>query len=739
MRGEKRLNTVYVHTHEYTVLSQLRKTGGKALYLARSETTGQQVVLCKLLEGAEAYSLLQLIRHENLVRVLDVETHSSGVTYAILEHVDAPLLSDAMQQKQFTQQEVIRIGMQLCGALYALHRVGLIHRDVKPENIFLLADGTVKLSDFDASRIFKTSTGSDTTPMGTFGYAAPEQFGLKQSDARSDIYALGILLNTLAIGEHPSVRLCKGMLRRIVLRCTHLNSEQRYRNAVQVQHALQNCLLMLRFRPAALLMAAVTVLLLLTVLLPKPAPAPQTTPAAAPSPSPTISPLPTPTAHPLQAQLPPAFEEDMSSVREVIWGDNTYYLFLSTEATEQFAPRPTETERRVYLPENSELPLYLYILPYNGDLSKIPDFRSYIKDVSCRMEAAGSPSYAALTLDGFGLHPENTSNLLAEGVFAGKSMPAGADSLPLHHLVTVTVEFTDGKTVPLQLSATLHPNEIILNSGSVYPMDTAEQLNVLLDSLDALFGPDAPITLQLPQTVYTEKVILPGRSAALVGAENGTVFRSGLRINKSFDSSAVSLSGIIFQGSGSGTAITSQRALSLSRCTFNDHAACYSVPENVTVTGDSIAGNVSFTENTQPAAPDLTTAAGLNAYLANPPGELANLVSFTVQLPAVVYDEEVVIDRAVSLEGAGDRGTVFLAGLRYTGEVEDVTVRNCTFQCRGRETAVLSSRDILIENCSLFNFTYAAAPVGDAEIRFLDCDFDHTHYLLPEDTAIVRD
>ena len=292
-------------------------------------------------------------------------------------------------------------------------------------------------------------------------------------------------------------------------------------------------------------------------------------------------------------------------------------------------------------------------------------------------------------------------------------------------------EFNDGKVIPLHLSVTVHPDEITLTNGSLYPMATTEQLNELLQSLDELFGPDAPITLQLPASDYTEKIVIPGRSVSLIGAAKGTVFRNGLRIDESADSNMVFIQNIVFQGDGSGTAIISQRNLSLSQCTFNDYDTCYTVPENIVVTSNSITGNVPFAEAAQPTTPDLTTAAGLNAYLSNPPGELANLPSYTIQLPAVTYTEEIVINRAVSLEGAPNRKTVFLAGLRYEGEGGDVLIRNCTFHSDGREAAVISSRNLQITECNICDFTYAAMPIGDAEINFLDCNFDMTDYLLP--------
>ena len=728
----------------YSILSLMRKTNNKLLYLARCEQTGQQVVLCKLLERTEIYNQLLPLSHKNLVRVLDVEIQSNELTYVILEYIEAPLLSDTMKQK-LTQRAILNIGIQLCAALHALHSIGLVHRDIKPENIFLLPDGTVKLFDYDTSRVFKSSTDSDTTPMGTFGYAAPEQFGLKQTDARSDIYALGILLNMLATGKHPSVQLCKGVLHPIVLRCTHVSPEKRYRNAMQVQRALRTCLMCSTW---AVPMTAALMALLVLTLLPKPAQeAPQTPPSALPSPTypaaaasttPTPgasdAPVPTPSQlpQPTIPDLPAGFEPGMSSTQQITLNGNSYYLYLCADEEEQFAPRTDEATHQVFLSESDKLTFYLYFLPVDGDMSKIEAFRNQVLNISYELTAQNSSFDTSITMDGFGFYPDESTNILGRGRFIGDPHPAYANNRPIHHLLKVSVDFKNNSTHTLYLSATLCQEEVTLTPSSRYPMDTTASLNALLDALDELFGPDTAITLELPAQEYPDMVIIPNRSVTLIGAAEGTVFSGGLIIDDSTDSKMINLNNIIFQGSGNGTAIASQRSISLRDCTFNDYASCYTVSSKATVTGSSITGNVPFTERRRAHEPDLTTAAGLNAYLANLPEELAKLPSFTIQLPNVVYTEEVVIDRAVSLKGTPTRKTTFLAGVRYTGQGEEATISECTFICNDLEAAVSSSRDLMITDCNFRGFTYAAMPIGDAEIGFLDCNFDNTDNLVPD-------
>ena len=83
-----------------------------------------------------------------------------------------------------------------------------------------------------------TNASRDTVILGTVGYASPEQLGVSQSDARTDIYAAGVLLNVMLTGEHPSVRLASGRLGQIVEKCTAISPSHRYSTAEKLAQAL---------------------------------------------------------------------------------------------------------------------------------------------------------------------------------------------------------------------------------------------------------------------------------------------------------------------------------------------------------------------------------------------------------------------------------------------------------------------------------------------------------------------
>ena len=97
----------------------------------------------------------------------------------------------------------------------------------------------VTLIDFNASKKFDSGKNYDTCLMGTAEYAAPEQFGFSQSDARTDIYALGILLNILITGCFPKDVLCSGSAARVVTKCTQMDPARRYSSVLQLKSALR--------------------------------------------------------------------------------------------------------------------------------------------------------------------------------------------------------------------------------------------------------------------------------------------------------------------------------------------------------------------------------------------------------------------------------------------------------------------------------------------------------------------
>lgn len=145
------------------------------------------------------------VLHPNLVTIFDFLIEN-GQPYLVMERLDASAtLEDRMAEANGLQlAEVATIFGQMCDGLTAIHAAGIIHRDMKPANV-MLADGRLKLTDFGIARITtmdKTSAGM----IGTPSYMAPEQFSGAEVDARSDIYATGVVLYEVLTGQLPFAR-----------------------------------------------------------------------------------------------------------------------------------------------------------------------------------------------------------------------------------------------------------------------------------------------------------------------------------------------------------------------------------------------------------------------------------------------------------------------------------------------------------------------------------------------------
>ena len=143
------------------------------------------------------------------------------------------LLKDTL----FTVKETREIVTQVCRALWVLHSLGAVHRDVKPDNIILRGDEAV-LIDFDAARLYKPEEDTDTQILGTTGFAAPEQYGLSQTDQRTDIFAVGVLIMSCSPGSTPPKSWRRAGLGRIVTRCTQVNPKKRYPDVLRLMEVL---------------------------------------------------------------------------------------------------------------------------------------------------------------------------------------------------------------------------------------------------------------------------------------------------------------------------------------------------------------------------------------------------------------------------------------------------------------------------------------------------------------------
>lgn len=221
---------------EYELLRVLKENERSRVWLIRHKMSGGRFVLRRFTGNAEVYRRLLGYVFPNLPRTLEVAVRGEE-NLVLEEYVEGDTLDFLLRGALFSQDETRKIVAQLCQALWVLHSMDAVHRDVKPENVILRGSDAV-LIDFDAARFYKPEAEGDTQILGTTGFAAPEQYGLRQSDTRADIYSMGVLINVMLTGEHPSRRLASGRMGRIVERCTQVNPEKRYKDIKRLMAAL---------------------------------------------------------------------------------------------------------------------------------------------------------------------------------------------------------------------------------------------------------------------------------------------------------------------------------------------------------------------------------------------------------------------------------------------------------------------------------------------------------------------
>ena len=142
------------------------------------------------------------LANPNIVNVFDVG-EDSGNYYIVMELVEGITLKDYIAKKgKLSVREATSIAIQVCMGLAAAHAQGIVHRDVKPQNIIISTDGKVKVTDFGIARAASSNTIS-ANAMGSVHYSSPEQVRGGYSDSRSDIYSLGITLYEMVTGKVP--------------------------------------------------------------------------------------------------------------------------------------------------------------------------------------------------------------------------------------------------------------------------------------------------------------------------------------------------------------------------------------------------------------------------------------------------------------------------------------------------------------------------------------------------------
>src|SRR6266536_3948792 len=210
---------------QYRVVSKIGEGGMGEVYRARDTKLGRDVAI-KVLTAAFSENSERLRRfeqeaqaagalnHPNILVIFHIGTHE-GAPYIVSELLEGETLRECMAGTALPQRKAIDYGLQIARGLAAAHEKGIVHRDIKPDNVFITDDGRVKILDFGLAKLTAAVDGTQAqtdvptrkvntdpgTVMGTMGYMSPEQLKGQPADHRSDIFSFGAILYEMLSGK----------------------------------------------------------------------------------------------------------------------------------------------------------------------------------------------------------------------------------------------------------------------------------------------------------------------------------------------------------------------------------------------------------------------------------------------------------------------------------------------------------------------------------------------------------
>ncbi len=258
---------------KYEVLSKICEDNVSRVYKTRNRLSDKHYAIREIKTSNERLidevvaknfvresTKMKRLNHPVLPRVEDV-VNKGNVIYVVMDYTEGRSLSAILhKQGPQAQEDVVKWGMDLCEALNYLHsqNPSIIYSDIKPENIILREDGSIRIIDFGSTREYKDMSTDDgieaTTVLGALGYSAPEQFcGVNQTDPRTDVYCLGATLFHLLTGISPAeppyemLPICQinpalsPKLEQVISKCIELDPDDRYQNCNELNFALKTC------------------------------------------------------------------------------------------------------------------------------------------------------------------------------------------------------------------------------------------------------------------------------------------------------------------------------------------------------------------------------------------------------------------------------------------------------------------------------------------------------------------
>lgn len=234
-------------TQSIIIRECLSLSENKCVYVVSDAISNQKYILKqmsiqRLSQSEMERDMLSALNHPCIPKLYKWHV-DDNYTYMVREYFDGMTLDAYVLGKGPVQEnEAIGLAMQICDLLAYLHSQNppVIHRDIKPENLILRPDGKIGLIDFDTSRRYDLHAEKDTIYLGTVQTAAPEQFGYRQTNHQTDIYALGILLIYLETGGYDRSNMdnMTSGLKRIAKKCTEFSPKDRYKTVSEIKKHL---------------------------------------------------------------------------------------------------------------------------------------------------------------------------------------------------------------------------------------------------------------------------------------------------------------------------------------------------------------------------------------------------------------------------------------------------------------------------------------------------------------------
>ncbi len=234
----------------YIPLSLLRDGAARKVYRVRDRLSGEEYIL-KIAAGVngallwQEYALLKTLKYPCFPRPVQC-FELGGAVCLLREFIPGQTLEAFAQARAVTPREACKLALQLCDIAAILHAQNppYIHRDLTPRNLILAPDGRLVLIDLDSARPYGTDKPADTVALGTLGAAAPEQYGARQSDARTDVFGIGMLITYLLIGEYAPEKLTRrehgGNLVKVIQKATAFDPAARFPSVAALKRGIQD-------------------------------------------------------------------------------------------------------------------------------------------------------------------------------------------------------------------------------------------------------------------------------------------------------------------------------------------------------------------------------------------------------------------------------------------------------------------------------------------------------------------